>query len=159
MPLPRGHENDGSPLLTKDAVQVSVDARALHLCQQWNYVVAQMQSNGKMVGYKLKPIISAEKFHDVDSVMVDASRRGGPATAGAFPDIQQVTAAEGLPVEGEHIDLAESVYSDAHTTFTKPAAGEDAGASAIADDVLFVSGAFLAGFAIRHLWNMRSSPE
>ena len=31
------------------------------------------------------------------------------------------------------------------------------GASAFADDVLFVGGAFLAGFAIRHLWNMRNT--
>ena len=44
MPLPRGHENDGAPLLPKYMVQDAVDARALHLCQQWNFVVAQMQS-------------------------------------------------------------------------------------------------------------------
>lgn len=160
MPLPRGHENDGAPLMEKRAVQGSVDARALHLCQQWNYVVAQMQSEGKMAGYKLKPIIPAEQFHDVKGLAADveASRKGGPATAGAYPAVDQAIAGQGMPADGEHSDVAEGVHNNANENFKGPA-GEDGGANALADDVLFVGGAFLAGFAIRHLWNMRSSSE
>ena len=48
MPLPKGHENDGAPLLPKARVQGRVDQRALHLCQQWNFVVANRQAQGKM---------------------------------------------------------------------------------------------------------------
>jgi hypothetical protein len=159
MPLPRGHENDGAPLTEKRAVQGPVDARALHLCQQWNYVVAQMQSDGKMVGYKLKPIIPAENFHDVKGIaaVAEASRKGGPVTAGGYPAVQQAIA--GQAAEGERVDAAEGVHNAAVESFTGPAAGEDAGANALADDVLFVGGAFLAGFAIRHLWNMRGASE
>ena len=158
MPLPRGHENDGAPLLEKRFVQGSVDARALHLCQQWNYVVAQMQSQGKMVGYKLKPIIPAENFHDVKGLAAatEASRKGGPVTAGGYPAVDQALAGQGMPAEGEHTDVAEGVHNDANQNFKGP---EDGGANALADDVLFVGGAFLAGFAIRHLWNMRSTSE
>lgn len=161
MPLPRGHENDGSPMVEKRFVQRAVDARALHLCQQWNYVVAQMQSEGKMVGYKLKPIIPAENFHDVAGYAADveASRKGGPVTAGAYPAVQQTIAGQGMAAPDEHVDAAEQVHNDANANFNGVAAGEDSGANALADDVLFVGGAFLAGFAIRHLWNMRSSSE
>merc|ERR1712072_792441 len=64
MPVPKGHENDGAPLLPKARVQGRVDQRALHLCQQWNFVVANRQAQGKMQGYKLKPIIPPEHFHE-----------------------------------------------------------------------------------------------
>ena len=156
MPLPRGHENDGAPLLEKAHVQGSVDARALHLCQQWNYVVAQMQAEGKMVGYKLKPIIPAENFHDVKGIAaaVDASRKGGPAVAGAYPAVNQAMAGTGVQADPEHVEAAEGVHADANENF-KDANEDGGGANALADDVLFVGGAFLAGFAIRHLWNMR----
>lgn len=141
MPLPRGHENDGSPVLPKAHVQRSVDARALHLCQQWNYVVAQMQSEGKMVGYELKPIIPAENFHEV---------KGGSSLAGPYPAATQ--AIDAHPEVAEHVNAAEGVHADAEANFKYAGSG----ANALADDVLFVGGALLAGFAVRHLWNMRS---
>eukprot|EP00227_Mantoniella_beaufortii_P005893 CAMPEP_0197608168 /NCGR_PEP_ID=MMETSP1326-20131121/48526_1 /TAXON_ID=1155430 /ORGANISM="Genus nov. species nov., Strain RCC2288" /LENGTH=174 /DNA_ID=CAMNT_0043176335 /DNA_START=66 /DNA_END=586 /DNA_ORIENTATION=+ len=120
MPLPRGHENDGAPLVPKAMVQGTVDARALHLCQQWNFVVAQMQANGKMVGYKIKPIISAEKFHDVKAYAaeVEASRKGGPVLAGAYPAVEQAIAQQGyMGPSDEHYDLVEGVHGDAASNF------------------------------------------
>ena len=54
MPLPRGHENDGSPLMAKAAVQGMVDARALHLCQQWNFVVGGIHFSARLEHFVMR---------------------------------------------------------------------------------------------------------
>ena len=149
MPVPKGHENDGAPLLPKARVQGRVDQRALHLCQQWNFVVANRQAQGKMQGYKLKPIIPPEHFHDGYVPDMDKSAE--------YPEAVQAQNrlgyATGDEYDEEHMKMSREIHDASEHVGT--GTGH---AAAFADDVLLVAGAILFGAALKHLYDSKADP-
>jgi hypothetical protein len=149
MPLPKGHENDGAPLLPKARVQGRVDQRALHLCQQWNFVVANRQAQGKMQGYKLKPIIPPEHFHDGYVADMDKSAD--------YPEAAQAQNrlgyANGDEYDEEHMAMSREIHDASGHVGTGTG-----NAAAFADDVLLVAGAILFGAALKHVYDSKADP-
>lgn len=149
MPLPKGHENDGAPLLPKARVQGRVDQRALHLCQQWNFVVANRQAQGKMQGYKLKPIIPPEHFHDGYVADMDKSAE--------YPEAAQAQNrlgyANGDEYDEEHMNMSREIHDASGHVGTGTG-----NAAAFADDVLLVAGAILFGAALKHVYDSKADP-
>ena len=149
MPLPKGHENDGAPLLPKARVQGRVDQRALHLCQQWNFVVANRQAQGKMQGYKLKPIIPPEHFHD--GYVQDMNVAQYPEASQAQNRLGYASSDEYDP---EHMEMSREIHDNSEHVGTQ---GPN-NAAAFADDVLLVAGAILFGAALKHVYDSRADP-
>ena len=148
MPLPKGHENDGAPLLPKRECKAESIRERYCLCQQWNFVVANRQAQGKMQGYKLKPIIPPEHFHDGYVADMDKS-----AEYQAVQAQNRLGYATGDEYDEEHMNMSREIHDASEHVGTGTG-----NAAAFADDVLLVAGAILFGAALKHVYDSKADP-